>query len=371
MANTRMLYHTVEDGNGQPRVDYTIHFQLTPAAYKAHASLPESVVTVTTNSAGYFETPLETGVEYKVLMYDSFVQQGTTIKYGNRNILTIVVPHGTEPIDLPTVIALDTEPDPDPDLGDIAQNHIGRRDNPHEVTAAQVDAYTTAEADNLLGDKADAIDLTAHTSDTANPHGVTAAQAGTYTSTEIDNALALKLDASAVPTELTDLDTSVTGAELDALKQAADQHGDIVTHDADEFATAAQGGKADTAVQPADIADFETSMQLDNRDTANRSRANHTGTQAISTVSGLQDALDSKVPTTRTVNGHALSSNVTLDKGDVGLGNVDNTSDASKPVSTATQNALDAKADKTAVYTQAEVDQMIADVIADHTGFGL
>jgi len=36
---------------------------------------------------------------------------------------------------------------------------------------------------------------------------------------------------------------------------------------------------------------------------------------------------------------------VTLAKGDVGLGNVDNTSDASKPVSTATQTALNAKAD--------------------------
>ena len=34
---------------------------------------------------------------------------------------------------------------------------------------------------------------------------------------------------------------------------------------------------------------------------------------------------------------------VTLDKADVGLGNVDNTSDAGKPVSTAQQTALDAK----------------------------
>jgi hypothetical protein len=37
----------------------------------------------------------------------------------------------------------------------------------------------------------------------------------------------------------------------------------------------------------------------------------------------------------------------TLDKTAVGLGNVDNTSDASKPISTATQTALNAKADKT------------------------
>lgn len=38
---------------------------------------------------------------------------------------------------------------------------------------------------------------------------------------------------------------------------------------------------------------------------------------------------------------------VTLVKADVGLGNVDNTSDASKPISTATQTALDLKVDET------------------------
>ncbi len=50
-----------------------------------------------------------------------------------------------------------------------------------------------------------------------------------------------------------------------------------------------------------------------------------------------------KVPTTRTVNGHALSADVTVTKSDVGLGNADNTSDANKPISTATQTALNAK----------------------------
>jgi hypothetical protein len=43
------------------------------------------------------------------------------------------------------------------------------------------------------------------------------------------------------------------------------------------------------------------------------------------------------------VAGKALSADVSLVKGDVGLGNVDNTSDANKPVSTATQTALDLK----------------------------
>jgi hypothetical protein len=50
------------------------------------------------------------------------------------------------------------------------------------------------------------------------------------------------------------------------------------------FATAAQGAKADTAVQPAAIANFETTTQLNARDTANRSRANHTGTQSADTI---------------------------------------------------------------------------------------
>jgi len=42
-----------------------------------------------------------------------------------------------------------------------------------------------------------------------------------------------------------------------------------------------------------------------------------------------------------------VKTDLSLTKSDVGLGNVDNTSDANKPVSTAAQTALDAKADKT------------------------
>jgi hypothetical protein len=51
-----------------------------------------------------------------------------------------------------------------------------------------------------------------------------------------------------------------------------------------------------------------------------------------------------KVPTTRTVNSKALSANISLDKTDIGLANVDNTADTAKPISTAMQAALDLKA---------------------------
>lgn len=42
-----------------------------------------------------------------------------------------------------------------------------------------------------------------------------------------------------------------------------------------------------------------------------------------------------RVPTTRKVNGHALSADVTITKGDIQLGNVDNTADANKVVASA------------------------------------
>lgn len=47
------------------------------------------------------------------------------------------------------------------------------------------------------------------------------------------------------------------------------------------------------------------------------------------------------VPITRKVNEYALDKDIWLNKADVGLGNVDNTSDLDKPISTATQEALD------------------------------
>lgn len=110
-------------------------------------------------------------------------------------------------------------------------------------------------------------------------------------------------------------------------------------------------------------------------------RANHTGTQAISTVTGLQTALDGKAddadiaalsgtyqpldPDLTTFAGldsstagvvasegagwvrrtyAQVKTSLGLVKGDVGLGNVDNTADTAKPVSTAQQTALDLKA---------------------------
>jgi hypothetical protein len=60
-------------------------------------------------------------------------------------------------------------------------------------------------------------------------------------------------------------------------------------------------------------------------------RANHTGTQAVSTISGLQAALDAKAP----INNPTFTGTVGgITAAMVGLGSVNNTSDSAKPVST-------------------------------------
>lgn len=72
-----------------------------------------------------------------------------------------------------------------------------------------------------------------------------------------------------------------------------------------------------------------------------------TGVEIIASArQGMQPTLESGT-NIKTIEGNSLlgSGDIDLTKTDVGLSNVDNTSDASKPISTATQTALNAKQD--------------------------
>lgn len=165
------------------------------------------------------------------------------------------------------------------------------------------------------------------------------------------------------------------------------------TSDADKPISAAQQDALDLKYDASNPSGFETASELNDRDTANRNRANHTGTQTASTISDFDTEVSNNsdvVANTAKVsfpeapeNGNVYArqnaawtqitiptliedhSALNLDDGtnphnttkaDVGLGNVDNTSDADKPVSTATQNALNLKADASDVYTQTELN---------------
>lgn len=59
---------------------------------------------------------------------------------------------------------------------------------------------------------------------------------------------------------------------------------------------------------------------------------------------------------------------VNITKNNIGLGNVDNTSDLNKPISTATQNALNAKADALTTYEKTDIDNALSNKAdANHT----
>jgi hypothetical protein len=78
---------------------------------------------------------------------------------------------------------------------------------------------------------------------------------------------------------------------------------------------------------------------------------------SISNVTGLQAALDTKAP----IAGPTFTGTVSgITKGMVGLGNVDNTSDANKPISTAVQTALAGKAASTHTHAISEVSGLQA-----------
>jgi len=147
------------------------------------------------------------------------------------------------------------------------------------------------------------------------------------TQTDLQTALDLKVDENA----------AITGATKTK-----------ITYDAKGLVTA--GADATTA----DIADSLNKRYVTDAQSTvigNTSGTNTGDNATNSQYSGLaaskQDTLVSAT-NIKTIEGQSLlgSGNIDLAKGDVGLGNVDNTSDANKPVSTATQTALDAKTNK-------------------------
>lgn len=132
-------------------------------------------------------------------------------------------------------------------------------------------------------------------------------------------------------------------------------------------ATAAQGAKADTAVQPSALAPVATTgsyANLTNKPTLSTVAAsgNYTDLTNKPTIPAAQVNADWNAqsgvaqilnkPTIPTVSYPVTSVNtktgdVVLTKSDIGLTNVDNTSDIDKPISSTQQTALDARVTKT------------------------
>ena len=226
-----------------------------------------------------------------------------------------------------------------PDLTPITE-HLKSKANPHGVTKEQVGLgkventadlekpISTATLEALKG-KVDKVsgsglildtlktEISEHLKSKANPHGVTKEQVGLE---NVDNTADVNKPISkATQTALDGKVDKVPGSGLipDALKTEITGH-------------------AGNKNNPHSVTKAQVGLEnVDNTSDANKPISNLT-----------KAALDGKVSNTVTVNGHALSDNITVTKGDIGLGNVENLAPTDYPVSKATQTALDGKVDK-------------------------
>lgn len=222
--------------------------------------------------------------------------------------------------------------------------HMADTSNPHSVTKDQVgldNVDNTSDANKPVSTaQATAIgvvqtNLDNHEADTSNPHAVTKAQVGLG---DVDNT--------------SDLNKPISSATQAALNGKADLvDGKVPSSQLPESSTLELGITATTAYygdkgkiaydhsqlvsgNPHHVT--KTDVGLSNVD--NTSDANKPVSSAQQTaIDGVQDNLDDHIA--NTANPHGVT------KSQVGLGNVDNTSDASKPVSTLQKAAIDAVQD--------------------------
>ena len=221
-------------------------------------------------------------------------------------------------------------------VGVNLSDHAGATDNPHSVTKNQVglgsvDNFQTATIDEALSNnpRADrfmtpqstlrvintrAVEpFNAHLSDTSNPHNVTKSQVGLGVvenlplSTRGEAEQGTRNDRYMTPLRVKEAISVQTTAVVDGHASRTDNpHG----------VSATQAGAYTT---------FEVDSLL-----ADKLDANATAQNSL-----LFDGRSFNQASTEIIN--------TVTKADVGLGNVDNTADADKPVSTAQQAVLDTK----------------------------
>lgn len=138
-----------------------------------------------------------------------------------------------------------------------------------------------------------------HISDNDNPHEVTKAQVGLG---KVENLAPADMPMStATKTYVDNADTNLQG-QITAINTTISGYGDIVTHNANEFATAVQGALADTALQPKDNIseltnnlNYQTAAQVANSiaiETSNRESADNNLQSQIDAIVSASDVFD-------------------------------------------------------------------------------
>lgn len=260
------------------------------------------------------------------------------------------------------------------ELSILVTAHTSDKNNPHNVTKSQVgldqvdntsdnDKPVSSATQAALNAKADDSVLTAHKQDNNNPHAVSKNQVGLG---NVDNT--------------SDLNKPVSNTT----KAALDLKADLV------------GGKVPTSQLPDTvlgqmeyISTWNASTNTPTIPAANSSNKGHYYKVSVAGNMNIDGNIDwnvgdwivsngtvwDKIDNTdkvSSVNGYSGAVNLT--KSDLGLSNVDNTSDEDKPVSTAQQSALDAKSNIThnhdAAY-EAKNANIQAHIIAQNNPHGV
>lgn len=230
----------------------------------------------------------------------------------------------------------------------LIDDHIRDFNNPHKVTKDQiglgkVENYSPAEMPisnavqteitridkELLGA---ATDLTAHIKDTNNPHQTTKEQVGLG---KVDNTSDLEKPIS-VPQQN---EFNRVDRELDKKALQTDLAAHVSDFNNPHHVTKEQVGlgKVDNT------SDLEKPISIAVQEALNNIKIDATG-------------YATKEELTNHINDKNNPHNVTKEQ--IGLGNVDNTSDMNKPISTATQMALDKKADVHHSHTMADITDL-------------
>lgn len=241
--------------------------------------------------------------------------------------------------------------------------------------------YDDTEIRSEIALKADQTSLDAHTGDVSNPHAVTKAQVGlgnadntsdlakpvsTATQTALDGKAAtvhthtasqISDFAGAVDTRV-QLIVGAAPAALDTLSELASALGNDANFASTVTTSLAGKEPTITAGTTGQFWRGDKSWVSIDKSTIGLSNVDNTADAAKPVSTATQTALNAKEPTiaggTTTQFWRGDKTWVIVDKSTVGLANVDNTADANKPVSAAQQTALNAKENSIAAGTTAQ-----------------
>ena len=243
----------------------------------------------------------------------------------------------------------------------------------------------TNAMNTALADKADASDLGTMASKNADDYSTKAVADTLYAAKSVESTVSTLGTTVASKANSADVYTQTAADAKFALKtdvstisgkipEAASADNKLVDNTSMTSALALKANSADVYTK-GDV-DSKLSAKLDSA-TATSTYATITTVNAkadaddVYTKDEVDTALGKKLDTTTATSTYATQTSLTshtsntenphsVTKAQVGLGNVDNTSDANKPISTATQTALNLKANSADVYTKSQVNDELA-----------